>query len=113
MQAHSVDQIVVATLDPDALSSRVEHTTEECQRLAEQVAGKVFELDVARVAFVGAVGLGMLVRLHKRMKDSGGRLVLRNPGAAVAEMLRVTHLDRVLTVVHEPEPDTCIIVPAG
>jgi hypothetical protein len=39
--------------------------------------------------------------------------VLRNPGAAVAEVLRVTHLDQVLAVVHEPEPDTCIIVPAG
>jgi anti-anti-sigma factor len=112
MQAQHVPQTVVAILDPDALSSRAEQTGEEFQRLAEQSAGKVLELDLARVGFVEGTGLGVLVRLHKQMKDSGGRLVVRNPGAVVAEVLRVTHLDRVLTVVHEPEPDTCIIVPA-
>jgi hypothetical protein len=31
----------------------------------------------------------------------------------LASPIGVTHPDRVLTVVHEPEPEVCIIVPAG
>jgi anti-anti-sigma factor len=112
MQVQHVRQTVVVILDPDDLSSGADRAREPCTKLAEQAAGKVLELDLDRVGSVEASGLGLLVRLHKQMKDSGGRLVLRNPRPLVADVLRVTHLDRLLAIVSEPEADPCIIVPA-
>jgi anti-anti-sigma factor len=112
MQVQYVQQAVVVLLDRNALSSEVDPAWEECRKVAGQAAGKVLELDLDRVEFVEATGLGLLVRLHKQMKDSGGRLVLRNPRPLVADVLRVTHLDRLFAIVYEPEADPCLIVPA-
>lgn len=55
-------------------------------------------LDLAAVDYLNSSGLAKLVGLHRRSTEAGGRLVLTNPRPFVDEILRVTHLDRVLDV---------------
>ena len=56
------------------------------------------QLDLAGVECVTAGGLGELVALHNRLRDSGGRLVLVNVGARAFEVLEVCRLTDLLDV---------------
>lgn len=53
-------------------------------------------LDIAGLQAVDATGLGVLVGAHRRAGRCGRTLVLRDATPAVARVLRVTRLDRVL-----------------
>ena len=66
--------------------------------LAEGLPGTRLVLDLTGIRFMTSSGLGKLVALNRKMRAAGGRLVLVNPGPAVAEVLAVTHLDKLLEV---------------
>lgn len=53
-------------------------------------------LDVSGLDSVDATGLGVLVGGHRRAQRAGRRLVLLDPTPAVARLLFLTRLDRVL-----------------
>lgn len=53
-------------------------------------------LDLSAVEGMDATGLGVLVGAHRRAGRAGRRLVLRDVPPAVARVLLVTHLDKVL-----------------
>jgi anti-anti-sigma factor len=55
-------------------------------------------LDLSGFESPTAAGLGQLVTLHKRLRASGGRLVLCNVGEAAYEVFAVTRLTDVLDV---------------
>jgi anti-anti-sigma factor len=55
-------------------------------------------LDLAGVECVTAGGLGELVALHTRLRDSGGRLVLVNVGERAFEVFAVAGLTGLLDV---------------
>src|SRR5262249_18079036 len=69
-------------------------------------------VDLGELDSVGGYGFGLLIQLHKRLEQSGGRLVLRNPTSVVSDMIRVAKLDRFFTIVNDPEGGSCIVVPA-
>jgi anti-anti-sigma factor len=52
-------------------------------------------LDLRRVEWIGSGALGMLIGLNRHVS---GRLVLDNVSQPVADMLRLTRLDRVLYI---------------
>ena len=56
-------------------------------------------LDLAALEGVDATGLGVLVGAHRRAQRAGRVLVLRDVSPAVARLLFLTRLDRVLRVV--------------
>ena len=53
-------------------------------------------LHLGDVSFIDSSGLGLLVRFLKRARAARGTLLLCAPSPSVAEVLRVTKLDRVL-----------------
>lgn len=55
-------------------------------------------LDLSSVEFLDSTGLGVLVHLHKRA-SRGGRFVLCGVGDMVLDVLRLTRMDRALTLV--------------
>lgn len=61
-------------------------------------------LDLAAVDGIDATGLGVLVGAHRRAGRAGRRLVLRDVPPAVARVLLVTHLDKVLRQSHSRVP---------
>jgi anti-sigma B factor antagonist len=59
-------------------------------------------VDLTGVELLDATGLGVLVGAHRRARLAGRDLVLRGASARVTRLLRVSRLDRVITL--EPAP---------
>jgi anti-anti-sigma factor len=53
-------------------------------------------LDCENLDFISSMGLGMLMRVHSRMKKEGGDVKLARIHGAVAEVVKLVMLDRVL-----------------
>jgi anti-anti-sigma factor len=75
-------------------------TADDVQDVSERLAagGRTVVLDLGAVTLPTAGGLGRLVALHQRLRADGGRLVLRNVGAAAHEVFALTGLTDVLDV---------------
>jgi anti-sigma B factor antagonist len=58
-------------------------------------------LDLADVTYMDSLGLGTLVRLYVSAKSAGCSLELYHIGKRIREMLGVTHLLGVFTVIGE------------
>jgi anti-anti-sigma factor len=55
-------------------------------------------IDMADVTFVASIGLRHLVSAAKALARKGGRLVVRNPNAAVAEVITTSGLTDMLLI---------------
>lgn len=60
-------------------------------------------MDLSDVTLLASMGLGMLVSLHKTCTQNGGKLIVCNIRPDIAEVLRITHLERVLKIVKDRE----------
>jgi anti-anti-sigma factor len=60
-------------------------------------------LDFTNVERLSSAELGTLIRLHTRMKASGGRLTLFNLNARIYEIFTVTHLQTLLGICRETD----------
>ena len=64
-------------------------------------SNKRIVLDMAELTHMDSSGIGTLVRLYVSAKSAGCALQLRNIGKSVRQLLGVTHLIDVLSVVGE------------
>lgn len=56
-------------------------------------------LDFSKVEFLSSQAIGILLTMNKKLAALGGsKLVLCGVGARLTELLRITRLDRILTV---------------
>lgn len=62
-------------------------------------------LDFSHVECLSSEELATLIRLHKQLKASGGRLTLFNLCAPVFEVFRVTKLNKVLRICREQDSE--------
>jgi anti-sigma B factor antagonist len=53
-------------------------------------------VDVSRVRFIDAGGLGILVTLYRRVREAGGQLSLIGAGPSLRRILQVTDLTYLL-----------------
>ena len=96
---HEDDRTVVRFAGLDRLDEFSSHgPRKELSRLDEGSPQARLVLDLGNVRFVTGSALGRLVALNRRVRAAGGRLMLSNLSPAVAEVLTVTHLDKVLEV---------------
>jgi anti-anti-sigma factor len=58
-------------------------------------------VDLSGVRLVDSTGMGCLVRLHRHAQLVGAQFALRGPRGHVADVLAMTGISRVLTVVPE------------
>ena len=68
--------------------------------LAVIAAGRtrlVFNLE--KVSFMSSAGLGLLGVTHKHLQACGGKLVVLKPQAKIMEVITLTRLHEVLTIV--------------
>jgi anti-anti-sigma factor len=61
-------------------------------------------VDMAGVTFVASIGLRHLVSAAKAVGRRGGRLVVLNPNAAVAEVITTSGLGDLLPIEHGGSP---------
>jgi anti-anti-sigma factor len=57
-------------------------------------------IDMAGVTFIASIGLRHLVTAAKVVQRRGGRLILLNPAAAIAEVIRTSGLMEYLPIEH-------------
>ena len=72
----------------------------ELGTLAAKHAWKV-ALDMTEVMLLASVGLGALVSLNKNCKANAGKLVVFGLGNELFEVLKITRLDRVITITKD------------
>ena len=63
-------------------------------------------VDMAGVTFIASIGLRHLVSAAKAVGRRGGRLVLRNPSAAVAEVITTSGLGDLLLIESNDAPQS-------
>ena len=55
-------------------------------------------LNFAKVAFMTSAMLGLLVRIHKRVSERGGRLELRNLDSNLHKLFEITQLTKIFNI---------------
>jgi anti-sigma B factor antagonist len=66
-------------------------------------SGHRVALDLSQVGLLSSAGLGALITLHKACASQGGRLVVFGVQSQILDLLKLTHLDRLLTIVPSRE----------
>jgi len=61
-------------------------------------------VDCSNLRFVSSMGVGMLVRVHGLMRKQGGDVKLASVRGMVADLFKLTHLDRLFNIY--PDVDT-------
>jgi anti-sigma B factor antagonist len=85
-QERLVDDVTLQELSKDVVEA-LENTNE-----------KHVVLDFGLVEFMSSAGLGMLIRIKKRCAQHGKALILCNFVPAVADVIRITGLDRLFEI---------------
>ena len=93
------DETIVRFADLDRLDEyNSEAAGQQLCRLADGLPHCRLVLDLANINYVTSSGLGQLLTLNHKVRAVGGRLRLANLSPAVAEVITVMCLDRVLEV---------------
>ena len=92
------DKDIVAVV----LSGRLDENN--CNYLLDCVEEEILDgrkkliLDCGQLTFISSMGLGMLVRVHARMKKGGGDVKLAAVQSVVAQVLSVVGLNRIFQI---------------
>ncbi len=78
--------------------STISKLGEELLNLASGIPEPKMVLDFANVGHMSSSVLGMLITLHKRLRERGGRLLLCNIRASIYEVFKITRLDQVFDI---------------
>lgn len=79
-------------------------TADNCDYLLQCVESQIDDgyqkliLNCDGLSYISSMGLGMLVRVHSRMKKLGGDVKLANLHGKVAEIFHLVKLDRVFQI---------------
>jgi len=109
LQVQTVGGRVVATVACEKLGARESQVLEtELRALGPKSAWKM-AVDLGAVTVMASMGLGMLVSVHKACKENRGALAVYGVRPEILEVLKVTHLHRVLQIVDSAQAAQKII----
>ena len=58
-------------------------------------------VDLSQVTFIASLGIRTLITGAKAATNNGGKMVLLNPQPNVEQVLRTTHVDTVMPIIHD------------
>jgi anti-sigma B factor antagonist len=77
----------------------IEDIAAELYRLVDAEDRRKLILDFEKVEYLSSQAIGMVMNLHKKLNAlKNSKLVLCGVGPKLAELLRITRLDKVLTI---------------
>jgi len=100
-----VDGVAVFELDGGLGYDNFKEFNREMEALMASVPEKVV-FDLERLTYLSSWGIGILVTVASRIRKRGGRVKFANLHTEVAEVLKITRLDRVLELY--PSLETAI-----
>lgn len=77
------------------------YTAPRLREVTQQLASEghpTIAVDMNEVEFCDSTGLGVLIGVRKRLRDTGGDLVVLCSNARLLKLMRLTGLDQVLTI---------------
>ena len=95
----TVIRILTARIPVD-LSEAFEETV---VRTVDQLADPKVLLDFAGVDFLSSAVLGKLIKLNGVVTDRGGQLKLSSLDARIAEVFKITNLDKLFSIYKTPD----------
>ena len=90
----------IETLDNGyvAVSGRLDAAqAERAQTFLDQVEGE-YAIDMGALEYVSSAGLGVLLKAHKRLLQSGSGLRLVNVNSHINDIFRYSGFDRLFTI---------------
>jgi len=72
-------------------------------RLVDELGRRKVLLNFSNVEFMSSAALGKLIRLHQRMSQVGGKLVLTNIAKDIMTVFTLTKLDKMLKIVKDEQ----------
>jgi anti-sigma B factor antagonist len=63
------------------------------------------ELDFARLEYISSAGLGILLRVQKRVMSQGGGLRLLNVSNHIRDVFRYSGFDKIFVIESPPDAD--------
>jgi anti-sigma B factor antagonist len=55
-------------------------------------------VDLSSVELLASAGLGMLITLHKKAQENGGKMFVTGIAPAILEVMKMTHLHKLLRI---------------
>lgn len=97
---------LIAHITSEKVGARESQIIEqEIKAAAGSVAGRKWRIvmDLKDVTMLASMGLGMLVSMHKLCAAEGGRLVVCGLREDILQLMKITHLERILKIAVDRE----------
>ena len=95
---HDVDRdVLILSADGGLIADTAEQFVGELGRFVELGCRKLI-VDCTRLTYISSYGLGVLVRLHKKLASRGGDVKLAAIAGAIPTLLSMVRLDRVFEI---------------
>ncbi len=106
LAVENTDRAVIAAVRCEKVGAREAQIIEEDLRKAAPARGWRVVLDLKDVTLLASMGLGLLVTMNKEAGANGGKLAICGLSPDIVQLLKVTHLERVLKI--HPDRDAAI-----
>ena len=98
------DVVIVSFTDRELLDElMIQKLGEQLLSLAAGVQRRQLVVSLGGVERLSTMMLGALIALHKRLKETGGRLALCRIDPGIAEIFRIFDLRRLLPIYQEEQ----------
>ncbi|MHC4909895.1 MAG: STAS domain-containing protein [Planctomycetota bacterium] len=91
------EDLIVIIADGGLNSSTAEEFVSSIGKLVDAGLRKII-VDCSGLDYISSYGLGILIRLHRRMSEHGGNVKLSNVRGMLPEILQLTRLNRHLGI---------------
>ena len=98
------DVTVVRFVDRKILDEpNIQAIGDDLFKLVDELGRRKLLLVFDTVEFMSSAALGKLIRLHQRLHQVGGKLVLCGISKSIMEIFEITKLDKMLTIVKDDQ----------
>ena len=73
-------------------------TLRDTENILDRYLPKDCILDMSRLSFMDSSGIALILRLHRRMKETGGRLWVEDPCPQARRVLDASGIERIVPV---------------
>jgi anti-sigma B factor antagonist len=103
VRTEPVGRVVLAEVLREKITEHENHAVFNDLSAAAAKHGQRVALDLGQVGLLSSAGLGGLITLHKACAAKGGRLVVFGVQDQILSLLKLTHLDKLLTIAPSRE----------
>jgi len=98
------DVAVVHFVDKKILDEQnIQMIGDDLFRLVEELGRRKMLLNFSNVEFMSSAALGKLIRLHQRMTQVGGKVILCHIAKDILTVFKLTKLDKMLKIVADEQ----------